>query len=43
MPYMYPDLNAARDLVNAGAACVMPLGAPIVLTKDFVQKTSSRF
>ena len=29
MPYMYPDLNAARDLVNAGAACVMPLGAPI--------------
>mgnify|MGYP000452999537 CR=1 FL=1 len=22
MPYMYPDLNAARDLVNAGAACV---------------------
>ena len=25
MPYMYPDLNAARDLVNAGAACVMPL------------------
>jgi thiazole synthase len=29
MPYMYPDLNAARDLVNAGAACVMPLAAPI--------------
>ena len=29
MPYMYPDLNAARDLVDAGAACVMPLGAPI--------------
>ena len=29
MPYMYPDLNVARDLVNAGAACVMPLGAPI--------------
>lgn len=26
MPYMYPDLNAARDLVNAGAATVMPLG-----------------
>ena len=25
MPYMYPDLNAARDMVNAGAACVMPL------------------
>ena len=29
MPYMYPDLNAARDLTNAGAACIMPLGAPI--------------
>ena len=28
MPYMYPDLNAARDLANAGAACIMPLGAP---------------
>ena len=42
MPYMYPDLNAARDLVNAGAACVMPLGAPIgsnkgICTKDFIQ------
>lgn len=42
MPYMYPDLNAARDLVNAGAAAVMPLGAPIgsnkgICTKDFVQ------
>ena len=29
MPYMYPDLNAARDLANAGAACIMPLGSPI--------------
>ncbi|MDR2508531.1 MAG: thiazole synthase [Candidatus Ancillula sp.] len=29
MPYMYPDLNVARDLVKAGAACVMPLAAPI--------------
>lgn len=29
MPYMYPDLYAARDLVDAGAACVMPLAAPI--------------
>ena len=42
MPYMYPDLNAARDLVNAGAACIMPLGAPIgsnkgLCTKDFIQ------
>ena len=29
MPYMYPDLNAARDFVQAGAACIMPLGSPI--------------
>src|SRR5690606_33265164 len=42
MPYMYPDLYAARDLVNAVAAAVMPLGAPIRsnkgrLTKEFIQ------
>ena len=42
MPYMYPDLNVARDLVNAGAAAVMPLGAPIgsnkgLATRDFIQ------
>lgn len=42
MPYMYPDLNAARDLTNAGAACIMPLGAPIgsnkgLCTKEFIQ------
>ena len=24
MPYMYPDLNTARDIANAGAAAVMP-------------------
>ena len=29
MPYMYPDLNTARDLVSAGAAAVMPLASPI--------------
>ena len=29
MPYMYPDLNAARELVKAGAAAVMPLASPI--------------
>ena len=29
LPYMYPDLNAARDMANAGAAAIMPLGAPI--------------
>ena len=42
MPYMYPDLNVARALVDAGAACVMPLGAPIgsnkgLSTKEFIQ------
>ena len=42
MPYMYPDLNAARDMVQAGAACIMPLGAPIgsnkgLCTKEFIQ------
>ena len=42
MPNMYPDLNAARAMVNAGAACVMPLGAPIgsnkgLCTKEFIQ------
>ena len=42
MPYMYPDLNVARDLVNAGAAAVMPLASPIgtnkgLCTKDFIK------
>jgi len=42
LPYMYPDLNVARDLVNAGAAAVMPLAAPIgsnkgLATRDFLQ------
>jgi len=42
MPYMYPDLNVARDLQNAGAATIMPLGAPIgsnkgLCTKEFIQ------
>lgn len=42
MPYMYPDLNAARDMMNAGAACIMPLGSPIgsnkgICTRDFIQ------
>ncbi|MBP5509303.1 MAG: thiazole synthase, partial [Kiritimatiellae bacterium] len=42
LPYMYPDLNVARDLVNAGAAAVMPLGAPIgsnkgLATRDFIR------
>lgn len=29
LPYMSPDLMAARRLVEAGAAAVMPLGSPI--------------
>ena len=29
LPYMTPDLAAARRMVDAGAAAVMPLGAPI--------------
>lgn len=42
MPYMYPDLTVARDLKEAGASCIMPLGAPIgsnkgLVTKDFIQ------
>lgn len=42
MPYMYPDLNAARALADAGAAAIMPLAAPIgsnkgLSTKDFIR------
>lgn len=42
LPYMYPDLNVARDLTTAGAAAIMPLGAPIgtnkgLCTKEFIQ------
>jgi thiazole synthase len=42
MPYMYPDLNVARELVNVGAAAIMPLGSPIgsnrgLSTKDFIE------
>lgn len=29
LPYMCPDLPSARRMVDAGAAAVMPLGAPI--------------
>jgi len=29
LPYMYPDLYAARELVKAGAAAIMPLGSLI--------------
>lgn len=42
LPYMYPDINVARELVNVGAAAVMPLASPIgsnkgLATKEFIQ------
>ena len=42
MPYMYPDLIAARQMKDAGAAVIMPLGAPIgsnkgLLTREFIK------
>ncbi|MFV9509724.1 thiazole synthase [Tepidibacillus sp. LV47] len=42
LPYMSPDLMAAKRLVESGAAAVMPLGAPIgtnrgLKTKELVQ------
>jgi thiazole synthase len=42
LPYMSPDLMAARRMVDAGAAAVMPLGAPIgtnrgLKTRELVQ------
>lgn len=42
LPYMYPDLYAARKLVEAGAACVMPLGSLIgsnqgLKAKEFIK------
>nr|WP_072536848.1 thiazole synthase [Anaerococcus mediterraneensis] len=42
LPYMYPDLNYARDMRDAGAAAIMPLASPIgsnrgLATKDFIK------
>ena len=42
LPYMYPDLYVARDLVKAGAAAVMPLGSLIgsnqgLKAKEFIK------
>lgn len=42
LPYMSPDLMAAKRLVEAGAAVVMPLGAPIgsnrgIKTKELIR------
>ena len=42
MPYMFPDPIAAKRLEDAGAACVMPLGAMIgsnkgLRARDFIE------
>lgn len=42
LPYMMPDLTAAKAMERAGASAIMPLGAPIgsnkgLLTRDFVK------
>ena len=42
MPYMYPDLYVARELVKAGAASIMPLGSFIgsnqgLQTREFIK------
>jgi thiazole synthase len=42
LPYMSPDLMAARRMADAGAAAIMPLGAPIgtnrgLKTKELVE------
>ncbi len=42
MPYIYPDLYAARELVDAGAATIMPLGSLIgsnqgLKAKEFIK------
>ena len=39
---MNPDLYVARDLVNAGAAAVMPLGAPIGTNRGLQTKEMVR-
>ncbi len=38
MPYINPDLSTARSLVNAGAASVMPLAAPIGSNKGLTTR-----
>lgn len=42
LPYMNPDLMVARKLVEAGAAAVMPLGAPIGSNKGLTTKEHLR-
>lgn len=38
LPYVNPDLYVARSLVDAGAAAVMPLGAPIGTNRGLATK-----
>ena len=42
LPYVNADLYIARDLVNAGAAAVMPLGAPIGSNKGLATREMIR-
>lgn len=42
LPYMSPDLMAAKRLVRAGAAAVMPLGAPIGSNRGLKMKEMIR-
>lgn len=38
LPYMNPDLYVARSLADAGAAAIMPLGAPIGTNRGLATK-----
>lgn len=38
LPYMYPDLNYARYMQDAGAAAIMPLGSPIGSNRGLMMK-----
>lgn len=42
LPYMIPDLYAGRRLIEAGAAAVMPLGAPIGSNRGLKMKEMIR-
>lgn len=39
LPYMMPDITVSRQLHDAGAAAVMPLGAPIGTNRGLEMKT----
>ncbi|MCJ2164241.1 MULTISPECIES: thiazole synthase [unclassified Pseudodesulfovibrio] len=42
LPYINADLYVAKDLVNAGAAAVMPLGAPIGTNRGLMTREMIR-